>query len=172
MIKAKNKECIICGRTDQPWFSKKRCKSCTVSSTPNKLVQRKPIKKQTQKNISYRNTRSAVRDEYFLHHIQECQRSEFSGKTISDPNRSNICHLFDKGRHPSVQGNIANYIYLTLDEHTRFDQLLYSHEFEKLQEEFRHAWVLALGRMEMLLEDVQEQTKFKTKIEEWILSKK
>jgi hypothetical protein len=172
MIKAKNKECIICGRTDQPWFSKKRCKSCTVSSTPNTLTQRKTIKKQTQKNIAYRNTRSEIRDAYFDHHLKECVASEFSGKHIYLPTRANICHLFDKGRHPSVQGNIANYIYLTLDEHTRFDQLLYSHEFEKLQEEFGHAWILALGRMEMLLDEVQEQTKFKLKIEEWIASKK
>ena len=172
MIKAKNKECIICGRTDQPWFSKKRCKSCTISSTPSKLVQRKPIKKQTQKNIAYRNTRSEIRDSYFDYHLKECIGSEFSGKPIYFPTRANICHLFDKARHPSVQGNIANYIYLTLDEHTRFDQLLYSHEFEKLEQEFGRAWLLALGRMDMLLEDVQEQTKFKTKIEEWILSKK
>ena len=171
MIQAKKKICRSCN-TEQYIFSRGRCQRCATIEDSKPLARTGKIKKQTPKNIAYRNMRSAVRDEYFLYHIQECQRSEFSGKTISDPNRSNICHLFDKGRHPSVQGDFRNYIYLTLDEHTRFDQLLYSHEFEKLQEEFRHAWILALGRMEMLLEDVQEQTKFKTKIEEWILSKK
>lgn len=29
-IGIKNKTCIVCGRSDQPWFSKKRCKSCTT----------------------------------------------------------------------------------------------------------------------------------------------
>jgi len=162
MIKAKNKECISCGRDDQPWFSKKRCKSCT------QIESKKTIRKQTQKNIEYRNTRSAVRDEYFHYHLGICQASEFSGKRISSPSRANICHLFDKARHPSVQGNIINYIYLTLDEHTRFDQLLYSHEFDKLESEFKGAWFIALDRMQMLLPEVEEQTKFKFKIEEWI----
>ena len=60
---------------------------------------------------------------------------------------------------------------MTLDEHTRFDQLLFSHDFDKLEEEFPNAWASARGRMRLLLPEVKEETKFKHKFEEWIQSK-
>lgn len=170
MIKAKNKVCIECGRDDQPWFSKKRCRGCAVSSSSG--IKRKPIAiKQTAKNKEYRKSQSAIRDPYFEYHIANCIGSENSGVSIPLPNRSNCCHLFDKARHPSVQGNIINYVYLTLDEHTRFDQLLYSHQFDRLSEEFPNAWAHAINRMKLLLPEVKEETKFKHKFEEWIQSK-
>lgn len=170
MIKAKNKVCIECGRDDQPWFSKKRCRGCAIASSSG--IKRKPIAiKQTVKNKEYRKSQSAIRDTYFDYHIANCIGSEHSGVSIIFPTRANCCHLFDKARHPSVQANLINYVYLTLDEHTRFDQLLYSHEFEKLEEEFPNAWAHAKARMTLLLPEVKEETKFKNKFEQWILSK-
>lgn len=169
MIKAKNKVCIECGRDDQPWFSKKRCRGCTLiqNAKSSMAVVRKAIPKQTEKNKLYRKSQSEIRDVFFEYHIANCVSSEHSGFTIVIPTRANCCHLFDKARHPSVQGNLINCVYLTLDEHTRFDQLLYSHQFNKLSEEFPNAWASAIGRMKLLLPEVKEETKFKNKFEEW-----
>lgn len=172
MIKAKNKVCIECGRDDQPWFSKKRCRGCAIITNSKSAISvaRKAITKQTEKNKLYRKSQSAIRDTYFEYHIANCKSSEHSGVTIYNPTRANCCHLFDKARHPSVQGNVINCVYLTLDEHTRFDQLLYSHQFNKLEEEFPNAWASARSRMRLLLPEVKEETKFKSKFEEWIQS--
>jgi hypothetical protein len=173
MIKAKNKVCIECNRDDQPWFSKKRCRGCAIiqNAKSSMTVVRKAIKKQTDKNKEYRKSQSAIRDPYFEYHIANCTSSEHSGGNIFFPTRANCCHLFDKARHQSVQGNLINCVYLTLDEHTRFDQLLYSHQFDKLSKEFPNAWAHAVNRMKLLLPEVKEETKFKHRFEEWIQSK-
>lgn len=171
-MKGNNKKCISCGREDQPWFSKKRCKRCATIEDSKPLKRGSTIKKQTEKNKLYRKSQSAIRDAYFDYHIRNCRSSEHSGTIIFFPTRANCCHLFDKARHPSVQGNLINCVYLTLDEHTRFDQLLYSNEFDKLEDEFPNAWKSASGRMVLLLPEVKEETKFKSKFEEWIQSKK
>jgi hypothetical protein len=167
----KNKKCTSCGREDQPWFSKKRCKNCATIEDSKPLKRGSTIKKQTEKNKLYRKSQSEIRDTYFEYHIANCSSSQESGFPIVIPTRANCCHLFDKARHPSVQSNLTNFVYLTLDEHTRFDQLLYSHEFEKLEDEFPNAWASAKGRMRLLLPLVKEETKFKHKFEEWIASK-
>jgi hypothetical protein len=170
MIQQKKKICKNC-QTEQYIFSKGRCQRCATIEDSKPLKRGTTINKQTDKNKAIRKSQSAIRDVYFDYHISNCKVSEHSGTTIFNPSRANICHLFDKARHPSVQGNLINCIYLTLDEHTRFDQLLYSHEFEKLEEEFPNAWASARGRMRLLLPEVKEETKFKNKFEEWIQSK-
>jgi hypothetical protein len=170
MIQQKKKICKNC-QTEQYIFSKGRCQRCATIEDSKPLKRGTTINKQTDKNKAIRKSQSAIRDVYFDYHISNCKVSEHSGTNIFNPSRANICHLFDKARHPSVQGNLINYIYLTLDEHTRFDQLLYSHEFEKLEEEFPNAWASARGRMRLLLPEVKEETKFKNKFEEWIQSK-
>lgn len=170
MLQQKKKICKNCS-TEQYIFSKGRCQRCATIEDSKPLKRGSSIKKQTEKNKLYRKSQSAIRNEYFSHHIEICKSSEESGVTIFEPTRANICHLFDKARHPSVQAHLYNYVYLTLDEHTRFDQLLYSHEFEKLEVEFQKAWGIAQKRMELLLPMVKEETKFKNKFEEWIQSK-
>ena len=170
-MKVSNKKCTSCGREDQPWFSKKRCKNCATIEDSKPLKRGSTIKKQTEKNKANRKSQSTIRDVFFEYHIRNCRSSEHSGTIIFFPTRANCCHLFDKARHPSVQGNLINCVYLTLDEHTRFDQLLYSNEFDKLEEEFPNAWKSASGRMVLLLPEVKEETKFKNKFEQWIQSK-
>lgn len=171
-MQQKKKICKSC-QTEQYLFSKGRCKICT-GKEDQKPLQRTQIKQkayrivpQTQKNKDFKKERSGIRDAYFEHHINLCERSEESGKSIYEPTRANICHLFDKSRHPSLQGNLNNFVYLTLDEHTRFDQLLYTHEFEKLEKEFPKAWLKVCERMKELLSLCEEKTKFYFKIEEY-----
>lgn len=170
MIQKKKKICKNC-QTEQYIFSKGRCQRCATIEDSKPLKRGTTIKKQTEKNKANRKSQSAIRDVYFDYHIRNCRSSEHSGTIIFFPTRANCCHLFDKARHPSVQGNLINCVYLTLDEHTRFDQLLYSHEFDKLEEEFPNAWKSASGRMVLLLPEVKEETKFKNKFEQWIQSK-
>jgi hypothetical protein len=170
MIQQKKKICKNC-QTEQYIFSKGRCQRCATIEDSKPLKRGSTIKKQTDKNKANRKSQSAIRDVYFDYHIRNCRSSEHSGTIIFFPTRANCCHLFDKARHPSVQGNLINCVYLTLDEHTRFDQLLYSNEFDKLEEEFPNAWKSASGRMVLLLPEVKEETKFKNKFEEWIQSK-
>ena len=170
MIQQKKKICKNC-QTEQYIFSKGRCQRCATIEDSKPLKRGTTIKKQTEKNKVNRKSQSAIRDVYFDYHIRNCRSSEHSGTIIFFPTRANCCHLFDKARHPSVQGNLINCVYLTLDEHTRFDQLLFSHDFDKLEEEFPNAWASAKGRMRLLLPVVKEETKFKNKFEQWIQSK-
>lgn len=171
MIQQKKKICKNC-QTEQYIFSKGRCQRCATIEDSKPLKRGTTIKKQTEKNKSYRKSQSEIRDRYFDFHISLCKASDESGVPIPNPTRANICHLFDKARHPSVQANIYNCVYLTLDEHTRFDQLLYQHEFDKLEQEFPNAWEKAKRAMVMVSYAVTERTKFFIKFEEWMKSKK
>lgn len=170
MIQQKKKICKNC-QTEQYIFSKGRCQRCATIEDSKPLKRGATIKKQTDKNKSYRKSQSEIRDRYFDFHISLCKASDESGVSIPNPTRANICHLFDKARHPSVQANIYNCVYLTLDEHTRFDQLLYQHEFDKLEQEFPNAWEKAKRAMVMVSYAVTERTKFFIKFEEWMKSK-
>ena len=170
MIQQKKKICKNC-QTEQYIFSKGRCQRCATIEDSKPLKRGTTIKKQTDKNKAIRKSQSAIRDRYFDFHISLCKASDESGVPIPNPTRANICHLFDKARHPSVQANIYNCVYLTLDEHTRFDQLLYQHEFDKLEQEFPNAWEKAKRAMVMVSYAVTERTKFFIKFEEWMKSK-
>lgn len=170
MIEPKKKMCIICNEKKYI-FSKKRCLECSKVDYSKKSElnkSKKAIPKITEKTKIKNKEKSSIRSIYFDYHISKCKRSEQSGVIIREPNRSNICHLFDKARHESVQGHLDNYVYLTLSEHTRFDQLLYEHRFTELEDEFTNSWLIALNRMTKVLPFVKEETKFKRKIEEYL----
>lgn len=171
MIQQKKKICKNC-QTEQYIFSKGRCQRCATIEDSKPLKRGSTIKKQTEKNKAIRKSQSEIRNEYFDYHISICKVSEESGVAIPNPTRANICHIFDKARHPSVQANLYNYVYLTLDEHTRFDQLLYQHDFERLEQEFPNCLFKVLHRVDIVSRACTERTKFFIKLEEWIQSKK
>ena len=64
MIRQNNKRCVECGREDQPWFSKKRCKSCAQKAYSKKMseqninkhtpIKRTPIKKKPRPVSKYK----------------------------------------------------------------------------------------------------------------------
>lgn len=97
---------------------------------------------------------------YFIHHIGRCGYSENSGVRISQPNKANICHIFPKSNHPSVQANLDNCIYLTLDEHTQLDQWLFKHMFDKVEQNMPRAWELIKQRIAKVAPLVEEKTRF------------
>jgi len=160
-IKPKNKECIECGRTDMPWFSKKRCKYCAMQSygKPKALTEKTREKKKEQ---------SAERDVYFKTLIPLCKKSDESGVTIYNPTRANICHIFPKRIYKSVQSNLDNHIFLTLDEHTRFDYLLDTFDFQQLEKEFKNSWKKVLIKVKKLLPLVVENKRLKMYFENYI----
>ena len=169
-MERKKKKCIICNE-HKYIFSKKRCLECSKIDYAKKSElnkEKKAIPKVTEKTKLKNKEKSDIRSVYFNFHISRCKRSEQSGTLIYEPNKSNICHLLDKSRHESVQANLDNYVYLTLDEHTRFDQLLYQHRFTELEDEFTNAWIIACTRMAKILPLVKENTKFKIKIQEYL----
>ena len=74
---------------------------------------------------------------------------------------SNICHLYPKRKYKSVAEDNDNIIYLTADEHTRFDYLLDTMDFSRLLDEFINVWLLAARRMRDLAPRVEEDGKLK-----------
>lgn len=160
MIQYKKKICVECGN-EAYIFSKKRCKSCAMQSysKPKQISVKQKVKKKKQ---------SAERDVYFQYHIDRCTHSEDTGKPIYGPTRANICHILDKGRHKSLQANLDNYIYLTMDEHTTLDNHLFKLEFDRIAEKLPNAWEIICDRVKKLLPLCQEKTKLYFKFKEYL----
>lgn len=146
---------------------KKVCPLCKQREEGNqkKSYRLKPI---TEKKKKENKEKKADLDPYFAYHIDKCESSEESGVRLSDPTKANICHLFDKARHKSIRANLDNCIYLTLHEHSRFDQLLYSHKFSALEKTFPNSWPIACKRMKKVLDLCQERTRFYFKIKDYL----
>jgi len=156
MIKYKEKECILCKRMTFI-FSKGRCKSCAASSYKSK-PKKESVTRVSPSTAEKKEIKRQALDVFFTYHISRCTKSEETGKFIYNPTRANICHLFPKSTHKSVMANLNNVIYLTLEEHTRFDELLFRKEFRKLEQEFPNAWKIARKRMLDISHLVLEKT--------------
>lgn len=136
------------------------CKKCYSKNKTS-------IKRVSQKTLEKKAVQSTIRDEYFEWHIKHCKSSEESGKPINDPARTNICHLWPKRTYKSVQGDLDNCIYLTWEEHTRFDYLLDIFDFETLEKEYK-CWSKVVKRMENLLPKIEENGKLRYRFEEYL----
>ena len=140
----KSRKCSLCNR---PAFSKGLC-------------QIHQAKKSIKQNREATKEKTAVKQDkrktYFEYHLERCTRSEESFKQISEPTRANICHILPKRKYISVQNNLLNFIYLDLEEHSRFDLLLDSLRFLELEVEFPNSWGLACKRINMFIDDVEE----------------
>lgn len=122
----KNKKCIECGREDLPHFSKKRCIYCAKKSYTNKKT-------------SYIKEVNEELDSYFENKMLLANKNPYSfesGKKIYNVSRKNICHLLPKRTYKSVSTHIDNFVLLTYEEHTRFDNLLDKFRFVELADEF------------------------------------
>lgn len=122
----KNKKCIECGREDLPHFSKKRCYYCARKSYS------RPAKVYKTEDKSELNT-------YYSELIKASQNAPYSyesGNYINDVTRKNIAHLLPKRTYKSVSSHTDNFVLLTFEEHTRFDDLLDKFRFEDLANEF------------------------------------
>ena len=91
-------------------------------------------------------------------------RRSATGAYITCPGISNICHLYPKRKYKSVAEDNDNIIYLTADEHTRFDYLLDTMDFNRLLEEFDDTWLLAANKLTALVPKVEKDDKKKNRI--------
>ena len=144
----KEKICTGCGKSVLSFWKKGFCKFC-ASKTHKKL----------SKKIS--KNKLEIKDEmegYFSYHINKCSRSENSNEHIHSPNRSNICHIFPKSKYKSVRSVLDNCVYLTLEEHTLFDNLLDRGKYEEIQEKFSAQFLEVLkDRIGKVLPLVEEE---------------
>jgi len=108
------------------------------------------------KTEKFNKEKSLDRSTYFDYHLDKCNKSEESGRPISNPTRLNICHILPKSHFPSVQSNIHNCIYLDGDEHTRIDRLIFSNRWEDIEKEFPNSWKLIKERLQLFINDVTE----------------
>jgi hypothetical protein len=161
MIKSKK-----CSECDRPVFSKGLCqlhsKDKSIPKGSNKIKQKRD--KTAEKNT----IKKEIIEVYFDYHIERCTRSEESFKQISNPTRANICHIIPKGLHPSVQDNLENCVYYLFEEHERFDKLLFSLEFEKLEKEFKNSWDKICTRAKYVLSLCQESTNLSREFKKYL----
>ena len=142
----------------------KACPSCKMKyDRKDKNVKNLTIRKKTKEQ-------DKDLDWYFKYHIERCDSSEQSGVNINNPTKANICHIFDKSRHPELRYNRLNYVYLTIEEHAQFDNLLYTHQFKKLEEDFENVWRIACGRISKLLPlcSIKSQTTFYHRVRDYL----
>lgn len=158
--------CKQCG-TEVILRSKGLCPLCRSRELPTKI--KKAIPKFTVKTQKKNSERKLVRDVYFEYHIKKCTASEESGTPIFEANRGNICHILPKRLYTSVQANLDNCVYLTLEEHTKFDYLLDTLNFDKLEKEFPNVWKLLGGRYNKISKFTNEHGKLKQKFEEYFV---
>jgi hypothetical protein len=156
----KTKKCKEC---DRPAFSKGFCQVHQPKKSIKSFRESTKVKKEVKQN---------KRNVYFDYHLERCSRSDESFKRISIPTRANICHIFDKSRHPSLQDNIENCIYLSLNEHQDFDRLLYSHQFLRLEIEFKNSFNKACIIANKLLPLCQESTVFTREFKKYLDGRK
>jgi len=128
-------------------------------------------------NLKSKDTRSQERNdlpEFFQNQIEILSKnpvSQQSGVTISTPSSLNICHILPKrkgGGFPSVQSHPENVLFLTWEEHTRFDTLLDRRDYNTLEKEFDRAWPIVIGKLGILLDVVTERNKMGISLEEYL----
>lgn len=152
-----------CSECDKPVFSKGLCKFHQP---------KKSIKLAREQTVEKKKETQEKRSVYFDYHLSRCKHSDESGNLITSPTRANICHIFDKARHSSLEDNLDNCIYLTFEEHQDFDRLLYSHQFEKLEEKFKNSFEKACIIVENLLPLCQENTVFTREFKKYLDGRK
>jgi hypothetical protein len=153
-----------------PYTGKKACPQHAAEYNTVKKKP-KPIKKITEKTQLKKKERSSIRDLYFHYHLQKITHSEEDYSPIPSPTTANCCHLLPKSSHPSVQSNLDNVVYLTLDQHTKFDNLLMTANFNRLEKEFPRSWPIVCSRLRKVIPLCTERTKLYFKLEEYLKEK-
>jgi hypothetical protein len=160
--------CKECG-AKVPIRSKGLCPPCREMQRRSQgeetmLTRKTPIKK----SFKVDKERKEKLSKFFEAHINFLKSNPFcfeTGERIYDPSRLNIAHLFPKRKYHSVEDHSSNVVYLSWDAHTRFDRLVDTNNFDRLQKEFPKSF----ERMKKVLHLVEEKGLLKTKLEEWLL---
>lgn len=164
MLNRKLYKCRECGK-EVPILSKGLCPYCRSKELPKKEkkpIRCRPKKKNEEDNYSY----------FFFKHLDMLSQrpvSMLSGLAIHSPSTCNICHILPKRKYKSVAKEDLNILYLTQEEHTRFDYLLDTLDFDRLEKEFKHIFNLSIIRVQIMsLEGkIQERGKLLDKFESY-----
>lgn len=127
---------------------------CPTHSSKEKGAKKKS--EQSKRTEQANKEKSERRLEYFNYHIPLVTVSEESGITIDNPSRLNVCHILPKSYFPSAEAILDNYMYLTGDEHTRIDILIFANRWEDIEKEFPKTWQLILLRLKKVIPLVKE----------------
>lgn len=152
-----------CKNKESEYYRKYLCRKHSKEESGFKEVSKK-IKRTLESN----KTKKKERDDYFEYHLDRCFKSEESGARIFNASRLNICHILPKYAFNSVQGDYNNYIYLTGDEHTEFDNLFFKLKWEELELKFPNSWSKVKSRLNLLLPKVTENNKMIRSIKEYL----
>lgn len=139
-------KCSECGR-EVVILSKGMCPLCRSKSVPKKpraAIKSKPKKKATNYSNFYRMC---------IEELFTLKMSEYSGKAIICPTTCNICHILPKRIYKSVAEDRGNIIFLTDEEHNKFDKFLDSMDLDGLKSEMPGLYSMMMTKVRALLAD-------------------
>jgi len=159
--------CKECG-AKVPVRSKGLCPPCREMQRRGQgeetmFTRKTPIKK----SFKVDTERKDKLDKFFNAHVEFLKQHPFcfeTGERIYDPSRLNIAHLFPKRKYRSVEDHSDNVVYLSWDAHTRFDRLVDTNNFDRLEKEFPKSF----ARMKKVVSLVEENGILKSKLEQWL----
>lgn len=161
MLKRKLKKCKSCGLDKVIWKEGKCVDCCKPSFTQMKS---NPFPVKSMKSQLKKTRKSNKGNKKFFEEVheqfQDSPVSFESGKNLGELGTVNMAHLYPKEIYKSLAHDLNNIILLTWEEHTRFDDLLFSHQFDKLEVEFKN-WSKIKNRMRDLLVKCKEEGKLK-----------
>lgn len=139
------KICKGCGLA-KPIWSKGMCLGC---SKPN--FKKISPKVKVKKDGGY--------TDFYASQIERFSKDPYSfvsGTYISEIGTVNIAHIFPKEKYKSISKTPDNIVLMTWGEHTRFDELLSTHRYSTLEEEFEEKWLLICEMIKKLIPLAEE----------------
>ena len=155
--------CEKCGRLVKV-RSKGLCPSCRSKELRESKKENK--EKVLHKKKVYRKNTNPELSGFFRIMLDELSevRMSMTGKPIHFPTVCNVCHILPKRIYKSVATERDNVIFLTDEEHNRFDRLLDEMDFDSLEKEFGAIWMYAVRKI--LNMNVKEKGRLITEIKE------
>jgi hypothetical protein len=171
MLKRKLKECKKCHRDKLIWKDG-MCMQCSNQSNFDKNVSFGMAVKSQMKRTPLKKTRKSKpkNKEFFERVYEEFKDSPVSlesGKSLGELGTVNMAHLMPKEFYKSVAHDMDNIIILSWEEHTRFDDLLFTLEFEKLETEFK-CWSKICERFKLIIPKCSEEGKLKFALKDYL----
>lgn len=140
-----------CKNAKSVYFKKALCPTHS-----RKEAAKKTKTKQVTRTESKAKELAERRQVFFDYHISICNSSDESGYPIDSPTRLNICHILPKSYFPSVGEELNNCVYLTGDEHTELDNLIFKNKWKEVQEKFPNTWEVIKVRLQEVIPKVTE----------------
>ena len=148
----------LCPPCRQKQLNKEKVnKSETPSNNKNSGVSYKKPK-------TWKKKSNKALDKFFDEQLILCSENPYSieSGTRLPIAKFNLAHILPKrpgGGFPSIATNPKNIMFLTLDEHNKYDKLLDEHRFDKIAELFPNMWPNVKIEIKYLLSVATENNK-------------